>query len=237
VGITLTANGPVVANRTIFIHHGMTSQIGVVRPQRTWYIASGPQNRSATVWIAAINPSNRWSYLTLRTYGPFGVELGTVHRWLRPHARAGYLINHIAHQTGAAVVVFATRPIVAEQMTYVGRMHDAATDAFGVPAPAKTWMFAAVNTSGAGGQGDTLALFNPNLTVAPIVVQFMTSSGQVAERTYVVGPLYHERIQVGSAVPNAQLGIVAASNYPFVALNRYWFNSGRGADTSIGVRS
>lgn len=236
VGVTIRANGPVVANRTIYIHHGMTSKMGVTSPQRTWYFASGPQNSAAQVWIGAINPSNNWSYLTLRSYGPLGVEHGSVKAWLRPRARVGYLMNRVAHHPGDSVVITTSRPIVAEQMTYSGKMHNASTDTFGAPGPARTWEFAASNTSSSGSEGDVLTLFNPNLLMVPIVVQFMTSTGQVIQRTYVVGPLYFQRIAVGSVIPNGQFGIVAASNYPFVALNRYWFNFGRGADTSTGIR-
>jgi hypothetical protein len=57
----------------------------------------------------------------------------------------------------------------------------------------------------------------------------------VLERTYVVYPLYHQHVDVGSVEPAAQLAIVAASNYPFVPINRYVFNFGLGADTSTGI--
>jgi 5-hydroxyisourate hydrolase-like protein (transthyretin family) len=237
VGVTVTANGPVVANRTIFVHHGMTSKIGAAHPMQRWYFAAGPQNPAARHWIGAINPTSHWSYLTLHAYGPLGSEVATVHGWLKPYARAGYLINKIARRTDVAVVLTASRAIVAEQTTYAGRMHNASTDVFGVAAPAKTWSFPIADTLSSLGAGDVLNLFNPNLAPAPIVVQFMTSSGQVVQRTYVVAPLAHQRIDVASVVPNAQLGIVAASNYPFVALNRSTIDNGRGADTSEGIRS
>jgi hypothetical protein len=85
-----------------------------------------------------------------------------------------------------AIQVGATSPIVAEQVTYSGKKHDAATDTFGVPTAGKAWMFAAVDT-------------------------------------------------LGSVEPNAQLGLVAASSYEFVALNRYSYDGGRGAGTSPGI--
>jgi len=236
VGVVVTSNGPVVANRTIFIRHGITSKIGVVAPERTWYFAAGPQNVAAHNWIGVINPFNTPVRLTLRAYGPFGIQRGVITARLRAHARVGYLMNHVAHTTDVAVVITSSGPVVAEQTSYANKMHDASTDTFGVPSPGKAWLFAAVNTSTANGSGDTLDLFNPNLTSIPIVVQFMTASGSVSERTFVVGPLYHQYIDVGSVAPNAQLGIVAASNYPFVALNRAKFNFGHGADTSPGIQ-
>lgn len=237
VGVTITANGPVVANRTIFVHHGMTSKIGVSTLQHTWYFASGPQGAAARNWIGAINPTSNWTYLTLHAYGPLGSEMATVKTWLKPYARVGYLMNKVAHRSDVAVVMTSSRGIVAEQTTYAGRMHNAATDAFGVTAPAKTWQFPATNTLSSAGEGDVLSLFNPNLVPVPIVVQFITASGSVSQRTVVVAPLSHQRIDVGSIVPNQQLGIVAASNYPFVALNRGTFNNGQGAMTSEGIAS
>ncbi|GAC1467369.1 MAG: hypothetical protein NVS2B16_17260 [Chloroflexota bacterium] len=234
VGVRVTSNGPIVVNRTIFNRHGMTSKIGVRSPHRTWYFAAGPRDGRARNWIAVTNPLNRRSYVTLRTYGPFGRELGVARGWLRPHARAGYLINRIAHQPDVSVVLTASTQVVAEQTTYVGRMADASTDTFGVPA-ARTWSFAAVNTLTSGGQADVLNLFNPNLVPVPIVVQFMSGTGSVAQRTYVVGPLNHQRVDVGSVEPNAQLGIVAASSDPFIALNQGFFNNHLGSVTSTGI--
>lgn len=233
VGVIITSNSPIVANRTIFIKHGMNSKIGVTAPQRTWYFAAGPTDGAARHWIGVINPFNRRSYITLHAYGPGGSELGTVTGWLKPYARVGYLMNKVAHQTDVAIALTASQPIVAEQTTYIGNMHDASTDTFGVPAPAKSWQFANVSTT--SGQGATLSLFNPNLAPIPIVVQYVTASGRAVQATYVVGPLQHQNIDVGSAVPNSQMGILVASNNAFVALNRIFFNNGRGAMTSIGV--
>lgn len=233
VGLRLTSNGGVVANRSTFIDHGMTSKIGVTAPQRTWYFAAGPSSGSARNWIGAMNPTNHRAYVTLHAYGPFGLELGTARGWLKPHARVGYLINRLAGQPDAAVVLQASRSIIAEQTTYIGRMHNASTDTFGAPSPARTWVFAFANTGGS--QSDVLTLFNPNPVPIPVVVDFMTSSGGTVERTYIVGPLAHRRVYVDSVEPNAQLGLVVASNYPFVALNRASFNHGLGSDTSPGV--
>ncbi|MDQ3901702.1 MAG: hypothetical protein M3319_15115 [Actinomycetota bacterium] len=235
VGVRITSTGPIVANRSIFIKHGMTSKIGVTSPKRTWYFAAGPRNGAARHWIGAINPSNRWSYVTLRAFSRSGHQVATVRGWLRPFARPAYLINRIARRTDVAVVLRASRPIVAEQMTYIGRLHDASTDTFGVPTAAKSWAFAAANTMAANREADALELFNPNLVPVPIVVQFMTAAGALTERTYVVAPMSHRHVDVGSIQPNAQLGLMAASNYPFVALNQSFFNNRLGSMTSPGV--
>jgi hypothetical protein len=233
VGLQLTANGPVVANITTFIHHGMTSKTGVPAAMQHWYFAGGPNESGAVNWVAVINPTSNWSHLTVYAYGQAGRLAGMVQTWLRPHARKGYLVNRFAHLTNAALVVMASRPVVAEQMTYRDRLHDAATDSFGVPTPAKAWAFAAVNTNG---QGDTLALFNPSMTTVPVVVQFMTSSGAVTQRTYMVPPLNHVQVDAGSVVPNTQLGLVASSSFPFVALNQSVSNDGLAGMASSGIQ-
>jgi len=231
VGATVTSNSPVVVNRTIYIHHGMTSKIGVKAPRTTWYFAGGPSDQSAHHWIGAINPANHAVSVTLHTYGPNGQSLGTVQGQLPAFGRAGYLINKIAHQTNAAVVLVSSGPIVAEQTTYAGRMHDASTDTFGVYAPAKTWEFASVNTQ--AGEADVLTLFNPALTPISVVVQFM--NGKVIERTYIVAPLSQQRIDVGSVAPSQQLGLVVTSNNPLVVLNRAFANNRLGSETSTGI--
>jgi hypothetical protein len=63
----------------------------------------------------------------------------------------------------------------------------------------------------------------------------MTTSGSTVQRTYVVAPFAHQRVDVGSVEPNAQLGIAAASNYQFVAMNRAFFAGGLGSMTSSGI--
>lgn len=233
VGVSVIANSPVVVNREMFTLHGMTSKIGTTSPRHSWYFAAGPRNPAATTWIGVTNPTNQRAYVWVRTYGSFGQTLGTRARWLRPGARVGYHINKIAHVGNAAVVVTSNRGIIAEQTSYVGKMHNASTDSFGDAAPGKSWGFAAVST--AGGQSDVLDLFNPGSSPIAVVVQFMTTSGKTAQRSYVIGSQNHLRVDVGSVFPNAQLGMVAASNAPFVALNRAIFNNGLGSDTSRGI--
>lgn len=234
-GVILTSSGPIVANRSIFIKHGTTTKIGVNAPQRTWYFAAGPRNGKAHNWIGAINTTNHWAYITLHTYAPNGLALGTHTGRIKPFGRAGYLINRLAHRADAAVVFQSSVPTVVEQTTYMGKFHNQSTDTFGVPTPFKTWTFSAANTT--SGQRDDLDLFNPSLSPIPIVVQFMTGGGHIVTRTYVVGPLAHQYVDVTSVMPNQQMGIVASSSVPFVAMNRYTFNNGTGAATDPGVQS
>jgi hypothetical protein len=235
VGVIVNANAPVVANRTMRIHQGMTSKIGTNAPQSAWYFADGSANATARHWIAITNPSNHQVYLTLQAYNAFGAVVGTVKQWLKPNAREGYLMNKLAGTPSVAVVARASGPIVAEQTSYANGKHNQYTATFGAAPLSTSWAFAAANTSIADGQSDTLSLFNPNQSALPIVVQFMDSSGKVTSRTYVVGPMAHQRIDVASVVPATQLGLVVSSNQPFAALNRYTFNRGSGGATSIGV--
>jgi 5-hydroxyisourate hydrolase-like protein (transthyretin family) len=235
VGVIVTSGSPIVANRSMFIRHGTTSKIGVTAPQRSWYFAGGPRNPQARNYLAAINPRGRRTHVTLHIYSPSGQELDTVQQWLKPYARVFYLMNRIVRRTDVAAVLTASSPIVAEQTTYANRMHDAATDSFGVPAAARSWAFAAASTSYVRSSADVLDLFNPSLAPVPVVVQFIDASGKVTSRTYVVSPLSHQIVDVGSVMPNADLGLVATSDQPFVALNRMSINNGRGADTSRGI--
>lgn len=233
VGVTVTSSAPIVADRTIRIHQGMTSKMGVTSPRGTWYFAGGPSNARAHNWLAVVNPSSQQTYVSLHIYGQAGHPLRTVHQWLKPNARVGYLMNRLVGQTDVAVVLQSSRPVVAEQTTYLGREHHVATDAFGVHQPATSWAFAAAGTT--LGQQDTLNIFNPGLATMAVSVKFMTAGGQVVQRTYTVGPLAHVGINVGSVAPNSQLGIVTAASAPFVAYNVYTFNYGNGGGASAGT--
>ncbi|PZS09239.1 MAG: hypothetical protein DLM70_01825, partial [Chloroflexi bacterium] len=65
VGVVITSNGPIVANRTIYIHHGLASKTGVTAGQYHWYFASGPKRGSSRHWIGVINTSGHPSHLLL----------------------------------------------------------------------------------------------------------------------------------------------------------------------------
>jgi hypothetical protein len=235
VGAVVTASAPIVVNRTLFIHHGMTSTDGVRSPERTWYVPSGPLGDRARVWLAVLNPGDQRAYITLHAYGNFGTELGSVRGWLGPHGRIGYLLNRIAGKADVSVVLTASQPVVAEEMTYVGTLHDQSTDTVGTSVPVKSWTFGAINVSAAGGESNTLDLFNPNLVPVPIAVHFMTAQGAQSQRTLVLGPLYHQHVDIGRLLPNTQLGLIAASGYPFVALDRGTFNFGAGGFADSGA--
>jgi hypothetical protein len=232
VGAVVSAPSPIVVNRTIKIKHGVTSKIGVAVPQRTWYFAGGPRTAGTHAYIGIINPGNGQTSVTVHLYLPSGREVRTLHTTMRAGGRLGYNLGKLTGHTDVAAAVTASRGVVAEQTTYHGRHHDEATDATGVVAPTKTWAFAAVDTT--AGISSSVNLFNPALTAAPIVVQFMSTSGVIVQRTYVVGPLQHRRIDVGSVMPNVQGGIIASSSSPFVALYRQAYGAGRGAMTSHG---
>lgn len=235
VGVRVSADAPVVANRTVYIRQGMTSKPGVSAPQRSWYFAAGPPTASARNWIGAINPSGAWNTVTLRAFDRYGRRVARVHARLRPGARVGYLLNRIARRSDVSVVLSAARPIVAEQMTYRGRYHLASTDTFGATTPGTSWAFAAVTTLNSTQARDVLDVFNPSGSPAPVVVQFMNASGATVQRTYVVGPMARRTIYVGSVVPNAQLGLVVTSTTPLVVMNRQTVNGGRGAMTGHGI--
>jgi hypothetical protein len=235
IGVIVTANGPVVANRTIFIHNGMSSKTGVKGPQTHWYFAAGPTQGNTRHWIGVINSTNQPSYLTLHAYSAQGAELATIKKWLKPYDRQGFLMNKYAGQTDVAVVVTTTKPSIAEQSTFVTGIHDAHTDSFGVTSPQKTAEFAEVTTW--AHQDNQLALFNPNLSPIPVVVQFLNAHGTTTEQTYIIAPLSHQIVDVGHVVPNAQLGLLAASNDGFVAIDRQMINDGAGGMTSLGTQS
>jgi len=179
VGVVVTANGPVVANRTIYIHHGITSKTGVTGPQTHWYFASGPKRGNTRHWIGVINTSGQQSHIVLHAYGPAGAELGTVNKWIRGYAREGYLMNQVASQADVAVIVTTSQPSISEQSSFVGGNHDAHTDSFGVPTPLKSWQFAEATTW--AGQDNILDVFNPNL--APSRSWCSSSAPTEAERS------------------------------------------------------
>lgn len=235
IGVVVTANHPVVANRTTFIHNGITSKTGVKAAHTHWYFAAGPDRSSMRHWIGVINTANQSSYMVLRAYSPQGAQVLTVKKWLRPFDRQGYLMNRLAGETEVAVTVSTSRPSIAEQSTFVTGGHDAHTDTFGVTSPQKTAEFATATTW--SHQNNRLALFNPNAAAVPVVVQFLTTHGKTSQKNYIVAPYAHAYIDIGGEVPNSQIGLLAVSGYTIVALDRQLVNDGAGAMITLGTQS
>jgi hypothetical protein len=235
IGVIVTANHPVVANRTIFIHSGISSKTGVIGPQKSWYFAAGPEQGNTRHWIGVINATNQSSQMVLNAYDAQGALVLTVKKTLRPYDRQGFLMNKLAGQTEVAVTVTTTQPSIAEQSTFVNGNHQGHTDSFGVTSPQKSAEFASATTW--PHQDNLLALFNPNAVAIPIVVQFLNAHGGTQQQTYVVAPFAHAYVDVGKVVPNSQLGLLAVSSYPFVAMDRQEANDGAAQMTSLGTQS
>ncbi|MGH2449189.1 MAG: hypothetical protein ACRDFS_11395 [Chloroflexota bacterium] len=232
VGAVVRAGQPVVASRTMYAFKSMTSKIGVRSLHNSYYFAGGPSG-NAPHWIGIINPSNHPISITLRAFAPDGALVGTKQQTLHPGARPGYETNKFAGRANVALVLRASAPLVAEQTSYVGAIHHAYTDNFGVPSTATTWDFASVNTG--KGKGDLLHLFDPNSQPSPVVVEFIRANGRHFQEMYVVGPMQHLTVDVGRAAGSGQLGLVAASSVSFTALNRGMFHYGMGSDSSAGA--
>lgn len=154
---------------------------------------------------------------------------------IRPYAREGFLMNGLTGLRDVAVAVTTSQPSIVEQLTFLNYNHAQNTDSFGVTAPQKSVQFAVASTW--PGQDNLLSVFNPNLAPIPVVVQFLNARGGRAEQTYVIPPFAHQIVDVGRVMPNAQLGLLVASNDPFVALDRQIMFNGSGADTTIGTQS
>jgi hypothetical protein len=113
--------------------------------------------------------------------------------------------------------------------------HNAHTDTFGVTSPQKSAEFAEATTW--PHQDNLLGLFNPNAVAIPIVVQFLNAHGGTTQQTYIVAPFAHAYVDVGKVAPNSQLGLLAVSSYPFVALDRQEVGDGAGAMITLGTQS
>jgi hypothetical protein len=235
IGVIVTANQPVVANRTILIHNGITSKTGVTSPANHWYFAAGPNIGNTRNWIGVINTTGQSSHMTLTAYDAQGAQVLRVSKWLRPYDRQGFLMNKLAHMTDVAVVVSTSKPSISEQSTFVNGNHNAHADTFGVTAPNRQGEFAVATT--VSGQDNYLGLFNPNATAIPVVVQYLDAHGRTMQQTYIVAPFAHAYVDVGRARPNSQLGLLAVSSYPFVALDRQESTNGVLGMTSLGTQS
>jgi hypothetical protein len=235
VGVIVTANQPVVANRTILIHNGITSKTGVTSPSNHWYFAAGPNIGNTRNWIGVINTTNQSSHMVLTAYTPQGAQILRISKWLRPYDRQGLLMNKLANMTDVAVVLSTSKPSISEQSTFVNGNHNAHSDTFGVTTPSKQGEFAAATTW--QGQDNYLGLFNPNAAAIPIVVQYLDAHGHTMQQTYIVAPFAHAYVDIGKSRPNSQLGLLAVSSYPFVALDRQESTNGMLGMTSLGTQS
>jgi hypothetical protein len=234
VATEVTAPRPIVANRTDYIQHGMSSKTGTTTTGRAWYFAAGPNGADAVNWIAVLNPGSTPVDVEETAYGVDGVQLGSAEQRVPAFAHTSLLVNRMAGQADVSMVVTASGPVVAEQATYVGPHHDAMTDTYGVPDPGTQQVFAVMGGRTSLGEKDILDVFNPAGDQVPMLVQITGSDGATTQQSYVVPPHSRISIDAGAAAGDVQFGAILLSAGPLVALNSFATDHGLARDTSVG---
>jgi hypothetical protein len=235
VSAVVFAPVPIVAARTLIVQHGISSNTGIASPERQWTIAAGPKVGGAVNWLTLLNPGPAWSNVTVSAFGTNGRLLVSNRFRLRPYVPAAYPISKIAEHADVTVEVTASSPVVAEQLTYVGRSHDAMTSTFGVTGGTSARMFAAMGTRTHLGESDNLDVLNPGSSPVPFVLEVSSASGGTTQQGYVLPPRARQSINLGTLSADAQIGAQLVASAPLIALNRLTTDHGRAADTSAGV--
>jgi hypothetical protein len=239
VGVIVQSSQPIVAERTVYYTNGkhteITSKVGVNGYNNNWYFPAGSTASGTTEWISADNPSSNAAHITLYSYNALGDQVAKTQETIAPYHRVGYKMNQIVPNTDLAVALKSDVPVLSERLMYLSGGHAALTDDFGVHTPGTAWWFANGDTRANDGYTDGLAIFNPNMGPAPVIVRLMTSSGKVINVSYLIPPTTKEHINLNAVVHNAQFGVVVNADEP-VAVEQYiLFNRRLGGMTTHGI--
>ncbi len=239
VGVIVQSSQPIVAERTMYYTNGqhtlITSKVGVNGYAPNWYFPAGRTYGGSIEWISANNPNSQPAHITLYSYNAHGDLVATTQKTIAPYHRIGYKMNEYAPNADLAVTLRSDIPVLSERLMYLPGGHLALTDDFGVHTPGTAWWFANGDTRTTGGYEDSLAVFNPNMGPAPVIVRLMTWTGKVINVPYLIPPTTKEHINLNAISPNSQFGVVVNADVPIAVEQLINFNNNQGGMTTHGI--
>jgi hypothetical protein len=233
----ITADQPIVAERTIFLTNGgVHGTMASPLTSKTWYLAEGSTQDRFDTWLLIQNPgrnpaSARLTYL--RESGQPVEQRITV----GPSARATINARETLPGERFGVKVEADQPLVVERAMYFGGAPDGqgtgAHASVAAPELTKTWYLPEGSTQPPF--TEQILVANPGDAVAHLRVDFIRNDGGVGGREYELDPASRLTIDVNAEAPNTALSARVSSDQPIVVERSSYFNGGSGGTNSLGI--
>ncbi len=253
VSLSLKADGPVVAERSMYFRYGAVtgsfladgghSKAGLTSLSETWYFAEGHVSPQFEEWLCLANPGEEPARAEVYFYTPAGKK-GPWRLEVPPEGRSTLMVNRCLG-TGAATdvsaLVRADKPIACERAMYF-RFNGSWDDGHvspGSPLPSKTWQFA--EGSAYPGIQEYLLVMNPGKEEAVLRVTFILGPGEgTRSAVYHLGGERRLSLNVNAELSAlgspSQVAVLLASDRPVVAERAMYFDMGRGGGGREPIR-
>jgi hypothetical protein len=243
VSTKVTSTAPVVAERAVYFDYygkpGGHDSIGVIAPQKTWYLAEGATAGDFDTYVLVQNPGNDIATVIMS----FQLVSGTAADYafdLEPGTRRTVLLDGLPGLDNAEVStkVVSDAPVVAERAMYFNYFgKTGGHDSIGTYMPANIWYLAEGYT---GGSFDTYVLVqNPGNDIATIVMSFQLTDGTAADYAFALDPGTRRTVLLDGlpGLSNAEVSTKVVSDGPVVVERAMYFDyfGKTGGHDSIGV--
>ena len=240
---TLESDQPIVADRTMKWGHdgyGAHAETSVPAPATAWYLAEGATGGPFSLFYLLQNPGSSPVSADISYLFPRGLRPIVKTYMLAPFSRTTVWVDtehDRLRDTDVSAIVRATGPIVVERAMYLDRANQvwaAGHASAGVTSPSTTWFLA----EGATGSFFDLyiLLANPNDQAAAVDVRFLTSTGTVVTKAYVLAAQSRTTILVdeeefgaqGRVLASAEVSstITSTNGVPIIAERTMWWPQG-----------
>ncbi len=230
--LEVTANQPIVAERTMLFQNDALNEPGISELSRTWYFAEGDGSAGTSTTFVLYNPQPTEVAARVLVIASNGLT-STQDLVLPPFTVQSVTPADVAPTT-FGVQIAASAPIAAERLMRFGVNLTGGFLTRGATAPSTTWYFAEGATIAPF--TTTLALLNPGPVAAAITTTFLTEQGDTYIRRYQVPPRTRLDVELRDIVPSPQgVGTVVSASQPIIAERTSYFSDGNAGTNTLGA--
>jgi hypothetical protein len=226
----LTADLPIIAERTMYFSNEGHAANGITTPMNTWYLAEGYTGDGFETYILIQNPNDTEAHVDIT----YMLQNGSNTRSITIPAGSRFTIlanenAQVGPNQAFSTKLTANQPIIVERAMYWpnGEGTMAGNDTTGITAPNDTWYLAEGYT---GSSAQTFILLqNPNNSTAEVRITYMRQDGIDLNRTVSVPGnsrytiLANEDTQVG---PDQAFSTKLEASLPIIVERAMYFNNG-----------
>jgi hypothetical protein len=229
LSIKVQSDRNIVAERPMYFSYkgvwpGGTTEMGVTKPEKSWYLAEGSTWPGFEEYICIQNPGESKARVTVTYMMQYGVTKRQAVLVL-PHSRATVDVNSaVGARKDVAARLTSDQPVVVERPMYFSyNGWTGGSTGSAVPAPATQWYLAEGATH--PGFVEWLALMNPNAADCDATVTYMFAGGGTLQQPVRVGAHSRKTVLVNDVVgPNKDVSAVVTSSLPIIAERPMYFN-------------
>ncbi|MHB8895944.1 MAG: DUF5719 family protein [Candidatus Geothermincolia bacterium] len=202
--------------------------VGVIQPERTWYLPEGSSAWGFECWLLIQNPGNADANCEV-TYMIEGSEPKMVKHTVPKHSRASFSMEQDIGNHDASIKVTADQSIIAERSMYKNNRREG-HESTGIGAP-NTDFYLPEGTT-AWGFTTYVLVQNPQDTTTEVSITFMTPTGPKVQPKFTMPANSRRTIRVNDIpeVASTDLSTQVHGHQPIIAERAmYW-----GAGTPLG---